>query len=71
MGAWVETATLLLVDVCAKVAPRVGAWVETIKNLLSNLEVEVAPRVGAWVETVNYSRAMHWLSCRTPCGCVG
>ena len=51
VGAWIETAYIVLKDGEIVVAPRVGAWIETILSMRSFLNFRVAPRVGAWIET--------------------
>ena len=33
VGAWIETALVILLRRAIKVAPRVGAWIETLKTL--------------------------------------
>ena len=52
VGAWIETASYILVLQVISVAPLVGAWIETSKARISRQTLVVAPLVGAWIETI-------------------
>mgnify|MGYP000421118234 CR=1 FL=1 len=70
VGAWIETASLILLQTKYYVAPRVGAWIETTKKITCFSLYFVAPRVGAWIETRFSFAFVSRVLRRTPCGCV-
>ena len=70
VGAWIETALIILKKCLAWVAPRVGAWIETMCCI--HCVIGFAGRTPCGCVDWNISRYARFLgsASRTPCGCV-